>query len=700
RTDGALNGSYLAPGPDSDDGGVEETGLDRTICEEDQPPEELSRTVVGEESGHPTLLSSQQTRGADGAVNPTSNRQDNPVQAQMSQQNSNPGVKSAEFGDNVTTHLSYAHHHRTAQERDSELACQSLEPTGVSSGFLSEIDEKSQRSQCQSLYVWTTTHASRNACPPSWTHPLKLVQNAKSRQEHHNQHPSEVSERPKTTAPVEKQLSPLPAPLPVTCPFQHLHKWDAEKTLDVSDAAGSLEFQHGMLKVVISEGIVYRFVTVAKIHIVEIHPGDGSIIVSQGVKGHFYTHYITVEDRLEERTYSLKSLPAGHRKGRYSIAKLIQTANRYLMMNQQWERRGLKQELPCWKREMVAVVEPLSSSLLEECVVEGLGKFTAFTNGRVRAVFEDRTALDMVCNFSKRASESLQHGQEPKASLPVASQVSLPVSSYEAIFGASTARLLLPSGQYVTVDIQSPGQYKSYIQAGREWASWVNSSPMERHQFYTQKHAPSAMLRAAEHELKKIFCFNYILEQTMQMQNSIGYSSLDHALESDHRPTASVVPSPAALPAECEYSEAGPGRFAHLSNQTSPPYTHRHTRSQHYQQQSVQDPDTVFWHSAPGNDAHFNSRSGSNMMPEFLHVNPKGIRTSHQTAVRPGSQSGVMSVSDQMTQQTERMQSVTDGFQAVRQVLLRNSNLINDIDEFLDNSRKGNLLHSAREQDH
>ena len=77
--------------------------------------------------------------------------------------------------------------------------------------------------------------------------------------DHHNQ---DRSEDKATSTSKGKQSSPLPEPLPVTCPFQHLHKWDVEKTLNVSDASGSLEFQHGMLKVVISEGIVYRSVLI------------------------------------------------------------------------------------------------------------------------------------------------------------------------------------------------------------------------------------------------------------------------------------------------------------------------------------------------------------------------------------------------------------------------------------------------------
>ena len=55
------------------------------------------------------------------------------------------------------------------------------------------------------------------------------------------------------------------------------------------------------------------------------------------------------------------------------------------------------------------VVEPLSTSVLEECSVPGYGRFTAYSNGRIRVVFEDRTALDMVADVSQRLQGCLKH---------------------------------------------------------------------------------------------------------------------------------------------------------------------------------------------------------------------------------------------------------------------------------------------------
>ncbi|GFO08764.1 hypothetical protein PoB_003526900 [Plakobranchus ocellatus] len=667
ENEGALGASYIAEdcvAVNVENLSLDKSGLDKTICEESHVLLEQSRTVIGQESDSdidtqklsPTHQRTGVTQCRDFCHPVTQNAAEN-LDTNTTQQD--------KFGSSPQQQIStYTH----PEGVDSEKQCSELSGISLhrSHNEAEGTETKQQKSCARNLYVWTTSHGSRNDCPPAWTQPLKLALAQKTRQDTQQQEQAKNTAAPPIKGKSKgKQLSPVPIPLPLTCPFQHLHRWDADKTLDVTDLSGSLEFQHGMLKVVISEGIVYRFVKVANIHIVEVHPGDGSIIVSQGVKGHFFTHYIIAGDQLEERTYSLKSLPPGLQKGRYSISKLIQTANRYLLMNRQWEKRGLKQDLPCWKREVVAVVEPLSSSLLEECVVEGVGKFSAFTNGRVRAVFDDRTALDMMCNFSRRVSECLHHSQELQTSLPAASQVTLPMSSYEAIFGASSARLLLPSGQYVTVDIQNPGKYRNYIQAGREWASWVNSSPMERHQFYTQQHTPTVMQRAAEHELKKIFCFNYILEQSLliQQEDKIRY---DKALHSSPQQSSSAAISVS-------------------QDQSSLPAFHGSTQPM--------SPGKFIIKTQPGSDSPNSLSRHSNRLQFDPSLASTGMNRAQQSDIYARySQSECDYVSPRVTHELARSdlkaQNIVEGFDAVRQVLLRNSNLINDIDEFLDSSRK------------
>ena len=43
---------------------------------------------------------------------------------------------------------------------------------------------------------------------------------------------------------------------------------------------------------------ISRIIHNSDMKIIEIHPGDGSILVSQGVKAHFYTHFLLIGDRV------------------------------------------------------------------------------------------------------------------------------------------------------------------------------------------------------------------------------------------------------------------------------------------------------------------------------------------------------------------------------------------------------------------
>ena len=51
-----------------------------------------------------------------------------------------------------------------------------------------------------------------------------------------------------------------------------------------------------------------------------------------------------------------------------------------------------------------SVIHPSPATILEESTIKELGSFVAYSNGRVRVVFSDRTILDMIHDFSLRIS--------------------------------------------------------------------------------------------------------------------------------------------------------------------------------------------------------------------------------------------------------------------------------------------------------
>ena len=51
----------------------------------------------------------------------------------------------------------------------------------------------------------------------------------------------------------------------------------------------------------------------------------------------------------------------------------------------------------------------MSAVILEQCTVSGVGKFTAYSSGRIHIVFDDRTTLDMITDWSSRIHQYLKH---------------------------------------------------------------------------------------------------------------------------------------------------------------------------------------------------------------------------------------------------------------------------------------------------
>ncbi|XP_070213066.1 uncharacterized protein C5orf34-like [Littorina saxatilis] len=399
-------------------------------------------------------------------------------------------------------------------------------------------------------YTWVTQHISCSDCPRPWRHPLRMLQQVDPTDsvlisECNMTVSSNVAKGLHTSSAADPDkcvFGSQPAPLPLTCPFQHLHAWQPHRHDDDHEDQGQelSEFKQGQFKVIMMEGIVYRFVQVANMKVVEVYPGDGSVFVSQGLTGHFFSHILWKDGKLEEKTYSVRMLPPNTSKSPYSVEKLVKRGHRLLTGCIQSSRLLERAELPCWKQAPLQVVEPLSSSVLEECSAPGYGRFTAYSNGRIRILFDDRTALDMVSDFSERLKGCLKHSDHSQHH-SAEQLASVKVTSFDQQLSSHRCRLLLPTGKYIIVDIHSPGVYTRYIEAAKEWIKWVQSSPKERREFYQHKENHQNAYRSAEAELKKIECFNYIIDHTGVSNANTGQGS-PHSAEL-HPAKVGIVPN-------------------------------------------------------------------------------------------------------------------------------------------------------------
>ncbi|KAK2170996.1 hypothetical protein NP493_1116g00002 [Ridgeia piscesae] len=376
-------------------------------------------------------------------------------------------------------------------------------------------------------YVWTTQHHSVADYPDHWHHPVELLLSyvsmatnddeslashcltnktenknlaAGTRDRESSEVITSLVENRKTNKLVPCVVTRLPQALPLNCTAQQLHRWRNDDATVPS--GGSEVYYGGRLKVVCSQGVIYRLLRSVP-SAIEVYPGDDSVLRSTGMTAVFFKHFLHRNDKVEERMYSVDS-PPPHVPGLpYPIARLLSTATRFMRQVQGENLQLLPADVAvCWQTKHIDLVPPLASVLLEECDIPNVGRFTAHSSGHVRIVFTDRTCLDMFADFQHRLATCQQHSdtEVPK------------VTSEWTELPKGVCRLLLPTGHYHMVQVVNPGIYTKYVAAAMDWAGWVNSSPSERYMYYKDSLYDTDKRATVDSELKKIRCFNYLLE--------------------------------------------------------------------------------------------------------------------------------------------------------------------------------------------
>ncbi|WAR28091.1 CE034-like protein [Mya arenaria] len=247
-------------------------------------------------------------------------------------------------------------------------------------GGISSCSSQEGDSQTQVRYTWLTRHMSCDECHSSFGHVVKLAKEAAETGIVVDMKGSKKTEKKSTNISSLRQInkkhcimSPVPSSLPLVCPGQHLHKLFGNNIYD--DGKNPVEdpttFSFGRLKVLLIDGVIFRIVRLQSMKCIEVYPGDGSVIASQGMTGHFFQHIIPIGNKLEERTYSLKSPPGQAVVGGHSIKGLLNRANRFLAHVRQEENMPSSLGLCCWKHEDVILTEPGTTTTLEECEIPG-----------------------------------------------------------------------------------------------------------------------------------------------------------------------------------------------------------------------------------------------------------------------------------------------------------------------------------------
>ncbi|XP_068031921.1 uncharacterized protein C5orf34 homolog isoform X2 [Anomalospiza imberbis] len=352
---------------------------------------------------------------------------------------------------------------------------------------------------CSSEYTWVTQRWTVSLCPEEWKYPLSLA--LKCCNLHTAENVIKTYETNSCTAvegdvladpETHETISCLPSALPLSCRAPHLHRWTFCDFFQNEDT-DKYSF-HQLIQVVWCQGVFYRFIH-GRTNITEIYPGDKSFFKSEGAfLGKYFIHYAIQKGtkKVEEKMYSVSSLPPDVPGHPYSISSIITQATKILQYCCK-TKLSLSHNyyLCCWKvvsetdgREMLPV-------LLHEKVIPSTGRLIVYSDHKVHAVFWDRMTLTMVWDFSSSCSE-IQINED-----------------------VGWCKLTTPDGLQQLIQISNPGVYERYIRTAIEWCRSLN----ERKEIaeYTA-HSVTEENWSADAELEKIQRFNFLLDNSNMLK--------------------------------------------------------------------------------------------------------------------------------------------------------------------------------------
>ncbi|KAM4615879.1 uncharacterized protein C5orf34 homolog [Polymixia lowei] len=206
----------------------------------------------------------------------------------------------------------------------------------------------------EQMYQSTTVvqHHSCSSVAPVWRYPLSLARDRWTI--HHSKPPGDTGAEGDgdpnqayrrinmTDVSGEERRSCLPEALALRCPSPHQHRWKVKDPLAQGEECSDQDFPRELVKVMWCQGVIYRILSGA-ISVIEVSPGDGSVIRSNGVLNSYFTHH-RVEPHsgeVKEVIYHLSSLPPDVPGQVFSVGSIVSRASRILICYNQ-ARHSLK----------------------------------------------------------------------------------------------------------------------------------------------------------------------------------------------------------------------------------------------------------------------------------------------------------------------------------------------------------------------
>ncbi|XP_055411314.1 uncharacterized protein C5orf34 homolog isoform X1 [Bubalus kerabau] len=425
--------------------------------------------------------------------------------------------KQVEKAGKICTHRSLSG--QRLKNKENELYHQimkSEEPSGKScvNGAKGREVLSSPHTKDTCVYTWVKQCWSVASCPEEWKYPLSLALHFHNKISSMSGIDADITQKRMLTSDVSeervKEVSVLPRALLLSCPAPHLHRWNFSDSLSQKQFGEEEYSYHELVKVVWYKGVTYRL-THKHMNSIEIYPGDGSVFKSEGAYlGNYFTYYSIREEseEKEEKTYSVNNLPPDRPGSPFSVCSLITQATRILQHCAKM-RLSLSHNyrVCCWK--MVPGINDGSvlPLLLRESFVPGVGRFLAYSDDKVHAVFLDGITLTLNWNFG-----SFIEKRQVNRGLTL-----------------GWCKLTFPDGQNQLIQIQHPRPYERYVTTVISWCRRLTQISQQEIPIHPSSSVPEESWSVAS-ELEKIQKFNLLLENSgvlNQTSNKKNKKSLD-----------------------------------------------------------------------------------------------------------------------------------------------------------------------------
>lgn len=363
------------------------------------------------------------------------------------------------------------------------------------------------------VYTWVKQCWSVAACPEEWKYPLSLALHFHKKINNMSKIDAHITQSRCLTSDISEErgkvVSVLPRALPLSCPVPHLHRWNFWDSL-LQRQSDEYSYPE-QVRMVWYKGVTYRL-THQNMNSIEIYPGDGSVFKSEGAYfGKYFTYYSIPEgsEEREEKTYSVNNLPPDRPGSPFSVGSLIKQATRILQHCVKM-RLSLSHNyrICCWKMVTGINDSNILPSVLKESLIPSVGRFLAYSDDKVHAIFLDGITLTLNWNFSS------------------------PIEKRQVNQGLNLGwcKLTFPDGQDQLIQIEHPEPYERYVTTVTSWCRRLfQTSPREM-----PTHSSSSVLQenwSVASELEKIQKFNLLLENSgilNQISNKKNEQSSDH----------------------------------------------------------------------------------------------------------------------------------------------------------------------------